>query len=658
MHTLLRGLIKHATLLMLFLSVGLYAQKEGSVADVPFTLKGDTVSGKASYEFTISKKDTVINGSFSFIKVLEKSSLKNGVNAVSFEGTFEKGQKNDAWTFSNKQLFPGETFVIDDYSVKFPANGEEFLIHGNFDRSRANKEWKVIRHRLTFGAPSDTTHMSRAAFSGGHISGAFRAQINGVDINGSFNSKGELDGRWTVIHKEEEWKDERVYNNGFLMHHTVTKDDEEYAIKHIGLRDHDTATDQSALSYVAYNRDIFAFSQMLDSTLSDSLQKRIRKDAFKASELCAQSLQSFTHLDSFDVWGSLPGKNSIQTGVITVNNYPLSEQERENIDLINQKNDTLRSEIKRFFRQPQIELGKHGSEEFAFYHAVLGEYKKRLSLLDSINKNLQKEALTHFHRDSILRFIVPSVDFPPNVVFEFNESQTKKDHAFPKGIAPYKCNIDSIHRFFKSALDDVRNSVQKTDDMIRRLEKQTALSEYEETLVDKRDSAVALFQEKKDSKRYNDFHAQFEPAVTSLLENRFKEYARLELEEREDSIDYYLRCFDEVIELYDALADLPRKLNRVDDLYIKTTWNPHTMTDMDERVKERLYNAYENDVFPELIERAINGLSCASIREDIKRIDTLYRRMVAMREEDTRDREKAMRRASDYESKWAIICED
>lgn len=651
------GLMKPIIFFFIIISVGVvHAQKNSEVSNVPFKAKGDSINGVASYEFNVIKKDTIFDGRFTYIKVSDDFSFDKDLQAVSLEGFFKKGKKNKLWTYSDKRLSPADTFIIDEYSLKFPANGEEVQVLGFFDESQAVDNWQVFRHILVNGVSRDTIHTVNATFNAGLIIGDFRADNNGAVISGGFNKQGVLDGEWVVA--RDNWMDKRIYENGFLVEHTLRLDDDLYTISHMVLNQLDTNVEQSTLHFVEYNREILSFSQKIDNKLPDDVQKIIEEKTQSASVFSEQSLKALTHNGEMDIWNALPGSQTVYTGFIRVNDYPLTDSELEKINSIHKHNNEISRRLKQFFAQPQIELGKYGSEDFAFYHAVLMTYQNIKPQLDVIDEALQSEALIHFNRDSILTDLMPAITLQQEIVFEFNDDTLKRVFDFPKYKKTDLSSVNSISNLFDGVYSDVDDLINKSDALIKRLEKQTALSKFEKRLIKKRDTAVSLFENKLGDKTYNDFHQKFSDDVGQFLENRLKEYARLELEKKEDSIDYFLACFDNVLHLYDELADVPRKLNRLDDLYTSTTFNLHTMTDMDERVKERLYIAFERDIFPEILVQLQENLDCQTIEKNIERISFVYTRMVEIREEDTRDKERALRRASDFESKWNIILVD
>jgi hypothetical protein len=68
---------------------------------------------------------------------------------------------------------------------------------------------------------------------------------------------------------------------------------------------------------------------------------------------------------------------------------------------------------------------------------------------------------------------------------------------------------------------------------------------------------------------------------------------------------------------------------------------------MQETVKERVYNAYYNQVLPFVLSELNRQLSCNEIEKGRATISKLFNRMKELREQDTKDLERAIRRANE-----------
>jgi hypothetical protein len=119
------------------------------------------------------------------------------------------------------------------------------------------------------------------------------------------------------------------------------------------------------------------------------------------------------------------------------------------------------------------------------------------------------------------------------------------------------------------------------------------------------------------------------------------------LNDKIENLELLNSCFKSFIELYEVLDEFPKQQKELDSLYTRTVWNPFTYTDMDEVVKERIYNAYNKVLFPHLMNEVENQISCETIDKILHDIPAVIERLKQLRNEDTKDIEKELRREND-----------
>lgn len=113
-------------------------------------------------------------------------------------------------------------------------------------------------------------------------------------------------------------------------------------------------------------------------------------------------------------------------------------------------------------------------------------------------------------------------------------------------------------------------------------------------------------------------------------------------------IESELDCFDQYLSFYAFLAELPKRLNEIDDLYTRTIWNPFTFTDMQKKVKERIFLSYQKTLLPFLLDDLEQGMSCA-ISNRMDNFSILFSKMKFLREQDTQELEAKLKRTSTLE---------
>lgn len=196
---------------------------------------------------------------------------------------------------------------------------------------------------------------------------------------------------------------------------------------------------------------------------------------------------------------------------------------------------------------------------------------------------------------------------------------------------------------------DVKKIEQEADEILVKKERLSKLVDKEKQLVKKKESILSLYLAGVRLDDFNEYHRMVASSIETYVTKKFKEYAELPSQEKIERIEMLTGCFDGFIKLYDVLADLPRKLNRLNEAYTRTVWNPYTMTDMEERMKERVYKAFEAYLFPYYLDEITASIDCEVIANKTGIFDLIYNRMLALRDQDTKDLEKELRRVTSSE---------
>jgi hypothetical protein len=145
----------------------------------------------------------------------------------------------------------------------------------------------------------------------------------------------------------------------------------------------------------------------------------------------------------------------------------------------------------------------------------------------------------------------------------------------------------------------------------------------------------------------NVYHKRYAEHTLNLIEQSFNTYSNLSLDEKKATIKARLKCFEGFIDFHQLLSNLTLKDKRLDDAYTNTTFNPFIMTDMSERIKDRLYNAFYDYLQPYLLDKLEAEFSCQSVEMAMDEITAAYSKMLELSKTDTREEEKALRRERD-----------
>ncbi len=610
-----------------------------------YSLKLKDFEGKASYQYLIERRrDTILDGRFSFLRTFENEAEDRVVKAISYSGRYRSGVANGKWQFTFKKLKPQDTYTVDDFSLRYPASGREESVLANFTEGLPSQEWLFLVRAVELGEIVDTLLSVRGKFINAQPSGAFSAKTKIINFSAHYNSSGFATSDWVFVNTKQAYQDTRLFDeNGYFIGFEFGDRDTKYSVRF------DTVfEDQKSdtLLTTEFFGDVFPYFVDVWRRKHAWITEEVRSKCDSGTVFIVQSLSSLTKKDSLQIWDILPGiKASPNAGHVLLRAFTLNDEDENRIDEMRTTQKKMLEKMENYRKHPQRAFGVLNDEEFAYLDAVMSYFSNVLPQHNTLLAYLNNPARQYFNVDSLLFYVVPKLSFPQEINYDFNEIKRSKAYEFPK----LKSNpsLADLHQYFQDFKVSFDHANDQLKAMLEQLEKQSALSDLESDLVEYRDSVLYLFGEENDSK--NKYQKDVSILMLGYVDDLFKEYARLEIEQKRDSIDHFLACFKEAVGLYLHLDDLPRKLKRLDEIYTRTIWNPYLMVDMDERVKERVYTAFENYLLPYLLKQIKENISCSKIQKNGENIQTLYDRMLAIRDEDTRDQERALRREKDVD---------
>jgi len=609
----------------------------------------DTIAGQAEYSFVRKNNTNVFEGHFKFNY---SKRFEDVFKSLSYQGEFNNNQKSGQWIFSLKNLSKSDSLNISDYQISYTASGFEYWVEGIFNNGKATGNWLVVEQNFKNAIPADSIFSSSVTFDNGKMTQQLKAKSPQMRLDGLFDDVGMADGKWVIIHNLEDKiiEEQRVYENGIFKNHFFKYEGEIHEIVHFGL---DTAKDEGEANWEIIDIrnqyfNIFELSNIgFISDVKIIETSEVKQLTEKANDFIEKAITSFAYKNDFNIWNNITKEQELEFGKFKVRKYPFSDEESKRISEIKSYNEKIAQIINQFFSNPQIEIGRLNYESLNRYYAILEVYKKNISQIDNLANKIINPSIEYLDRSIFVKSFAPNLNLGNEIKFEFNDDTYSESYDFPKVPIPDNFNIETANTFFKLIHNDVSAVFKEASVVLNDLQKMEDLSDLEVSLVEKRSQIQNRFNNTENDESYNNFHKDVQEVVQNFAEQHFKSYAALSLDEKKQQIDNYLVCFDQILELYDFLADLKLKVDRLDETYIRTSFNPYLMVDMDERVKERLYNAYQDIVLPYLFEKMKNEFDCKNINSNTDNIKNLINRMSQFRDEDTSAKERQLRRVKD-----------
>jgi hypothetical protein len=636
------------TFLMLFFFLNSNAQM---VKNQDFFLK-DSTAGKASYEVSKNKRKDSKNGKFEFNHT-QIDTLTKIIKSISFAGNFQDNIKNKDWKFSSTELISGKSSVVKDYELVRETSGTEFMIQGNFVNGKADKKWSVVKHQVVNSVVGDTIFYLKTQFNQGHLTGDLTSYNDRLSIKGQFDGKSLVDGHWIMNHKTHpnvKVSENRIYENGVFKSHFFMIDNQQVLVKHVGLDvipdlENEVWVDfpvsQEYFNIISFaNTGYNIENQKLSSAAMDSLVEL-------TNEITQRALVSFGNYRGTQVWDLLEGSQSFEYPIFKLRKFEFTVEEKKAIKETTAIINKMQSKIDLYLNNPQLDIILFTYKELNKYHEWIKIHEREIKKLITLKKQINHTGFEFINRNDFFEIINPKLDFPKQFSYQFKDETFTSENSMNSLEIIQKYDWKALQKNIEIVHQDLDATLEKAQTFLSKYKKQTALLSLEKLLIEKRDSVYTLFNIQSKNEGFNEYHSKISPLIVEFTNQNFTEYASKSLEEKKETIDSHVQCMDNVLTLYEKWKDIPRRLARLDELYTRTTFNPYTFTNMDERVKARLYETYEEILLPYFLEPKSLVLDCENILASAYNFEILYKKMVDFREQDTKILERQLRRVKD-----------
>jgi hypothetical protein len=629
--------------------------------DGPYTLP-DGSKGHAFFQYRMAGNDTVPVGPWAFRSAWTDTTVIDEVHSISIIGRYDaQGMRSDDWAYSRKRLVPVMPPMVRDYQVVSNAHGEEHAVLGRFKEGAAEGRWQVVDRNVIGSALGDTLLLVEVDMKQGVPAGQLTGRIDGVVLNGSFDEAGMLHGEWRFEHRMKDGRrvnELRSYTNGVLQEHVLQVGNKRYPLRWAG-SGYVQADDADLWTVQAVDAQYFRMLEYISQGPSpaDAVAANLPKDSVmhlirRSNSTYLEALQAMGHDGESAIWMSSPGGGTPGTGMVRMRKFPLTADEQEAVGQIRRAHRQANETVVRLLKDPMTDLGRHAYEQVEALYAVLQIYRVQLDLLAPYVKVLTDPAIDLIDRGTLLPVIAPSVHLPASVTYEFKEQRKEQPHGFPQVPDTGLADVLATRDLLLAMQQDIKDSERQLAAILDKYKTQSKLRDKETLLVAMRDSITQLFDK---STELDPYRAMMADAMIAMAQSQFKQYGELGLDQKVERIDDLLQCFENATEVYRKLGRVPLRIERIEDLYTRSMWNPHTFTYMDEHIKERIYRAYDGILLPLVLKDMRENVTCGKLLQKQQNVVDLYQKMITLRDEDTRDIERQLRRVSDPAEIMRII---
>lgn len=606
--------------------------------------------GRASMRVEVGQADSLRNGPFQFRATQNTDSLLLGCQ---LDGFYLQGALDGPWKVRISSFEAGNKPQVADYRIELPANGKSKFLQADFKNNKAHGPWRFVEEGVVEGARGDSLHSIQLSFENGQAAKSFSAWWPDTQISGAFDEEHRLHGTWRFAYTQngESYLEQRNYDQGMLLAVSIEAGGEKWELEiqeALGAELSEEVLDQTVIEERTLDADGLALPMLAAASNGNygsaygpwlEVAERLHQDLDEAFETLVQP-------DDWDLWGALTSGCMIQRPIVRMRVFPFSESERSRLQKARQQLDEVFAESQRIFNDPLLEVTTLANEVQAADAALLELLTVKLRQADGFIRYYEHPGMQWIDRERVLADRLPEIDFPKELRYRFQqESRTKEIdlEGLPReDLASFFQGLDkTCERFFTTAKRIAEN--------IADYRKESQLAEREEELIALKDSIEGLFSGSLKEKLYNSWHKRYQRMVTQAANEQLEAFLLLPLDERKIAIEETEQCLQALRDFHFVCSQVPQRVKNLDEAYSRTVWNPYTYTDMTERVKERVYRAYEQVLLPAVAAQFDEEINCATLAEDMLDFQLLYRRMLDLREVDTKELEKQLRRKTEVD---------
>lgn len=602
--------------------------------------------GFANFQFVNSAGNNLFHNDFYFQKNQPDSIDAEVMRALIYQGKYNNGLKNGLWTFEYDRLRASNNRFVKDLQIKQLASGERTIISANFVNGLAANEWTVRKSKVLDSKDVDSSFYARSYFVNHQFTGDFITWSDSLSITGQINESGRLHGEWAFRHKTPNGSfinEFREYDDGVLTLHAFYIGGDEIKITHYGI---DETPDKDEEWHHLALDDLY-FEVLMQSVIYAHNDKDIPAYLNHSNDFLKFAIHSFTFDNNVPIWNLQKSEKNISLPTAKLRKHTLDNNLEQKLKKSLEKIQKSQQKIDDFLKDPQVEINRYNSEEIAQYYSLFQLYNAQVNKLSSVLYQLNTPAFDYINREEILPKMLDEITFPTKVSYTFNEVERDFEHHFPVHLNNEALNLASLFQTIDHIHADIKTSHEQIHPLLERNKNQAQIALLEQQLVDQRDSVVALFYNAYKQENFNKLHLKYQVSVQNKVNQIFEDYSKKALNQRLETINSTLLQTNVYMQLYQQLVSIHEEMEYIEkEVYTRTVWNPYTFTDMDEIVKERVFNAYKNHLLPSVLYKFDGDMNAQQIEMILNELYALFSKMKELRNRDTKDLERALKRQS------------
>ncbi|MBU2974067.1 hypothetical protein [Zobellia sp. B3R18] len=630
--------------LVLFIFLGFLYQSYGQEKQQysgPLQVGG--YEGKANYSYVVQGQDTLYNGTFQLQSSNLGALVEKEDTSFLIDGNFDKGTPNGPWHFQFGEFQTESESKLVGYEYRVLISGRQEESKGKLVNGIPNDKWTYEVNQIKSSEVEKTLFKSVINFQNGIPQQSFQIENDSTVLIGRFLRNGLAHDEWTsysanAIDDTENW----IFKEGVLKEIITVTDGLTNRVPVFG-------TDKT-YKVVALN---LGYLELLKATISSNGSVDFSGGV---SELLSKNNGYYKKLN--DILNEMGPASVAPNFKVKVPFYALDSLQMKTINQIARDYKAAQVISDTLLNNSHLNIVRRSDADAQYRYEVVKKINADfLQPLSTFVKYKEEDILEYMELPKLMQQLWPSgkpntkievvMDTAQNLrtfvlantgEFNFNGNSTK--------------TVAAIAEYAKLSLQELMESLS---DRLTNEARLQALNGLEKDLIAANDSLV----QKIDSLQPEltlDYKAPLKN-LKNLADGLLGDYALLKNPEKKLAFGNKLKvCLAELHELTGVLGDLPHTSLEIEELYQDAIWNPFMATVMQEGVKKRITSAYNEILIPHFLEEA-TAVNCEKVKPLTEQITHTNKRMVKLREGDTKKLERKLRKEKNPQEVMKLLHE-
>ncbi|WP_289061764.1 hypothetical protein [uncultured Zobellia sp.] len=630
--------------LVLFISLGFLYQSYGQEKQQysgPLQVGG--YEGKANYSYVVQEQDTLYNGTFQLQSSNLGALVEKEDTSFLINGNFDKGTPNGPWHFQFGEFQTESESKLVGYEYRVLISGRQEESKGKLVNGIPNDKWTYEVNQIKSSEVEKTLFKSVINFQNGIPQQSFQIENDSTVLIGRFLRNGLAHDEWTsyaanAIDDTENW----IFEEGVLKEIVTVTDGLINRVPVFG-------TDKT-YKVVALNP---GYLELLKATISSNGSVDFSGGV---SELLSKNNGYYKKLN--DILNEMGPASVTPNFKVKVPFYALDSLQMKTINQIARDYKAAQAISDTLLNNSHLNIVRRSDADAQYRYEVVKKINADfLQPLSTFVKYKEEDILEYMELPKLMQQLWPSEK--PNTKIEVVMDTAQNLRTFvlaDTGEFNFNGNstktVAAIAEYAKLSLQELMESLS---DRLTNEARLQALNGLEKDLIAANDSLV----QKIDSLQPEltlDYKAPLKN-LKNLADGLLGDYALLKNPEKKLAFGNKLKvCLAELHELTGVLGELPHTSQEIEELYQDAIWNPFMATVMQEGVKKRITSAYNEILIPHFLEEA-TAANCEKVKPLTEQITHTNKRMVKLREGDTKKLERKLRKEKNPQEVMKLLHE-